>query len=108
MAYTFSDPTPILLYTPKELMEKIINRIEKERLKQNITQEELSKKTGIPTATYRNFIYKKQISLINFIKILKKLRMEDALKLLVDIPIEEEIADVLEGGKKRKRARKKD
>ncbi len=107
---TFQDPTPILLYTPKELMEKIVERIEKERLKQNLTQEELSKKAGIPVATYRNFVYKKQISLQNFIKILKRLRMEDALRLLVDTPMQEEISEaiaLLKTKKERKRARKK-
>ena len=107
---TFQDPTPILLYTPKELMEKIVERIEKERLKQNLTQVELSKKAGIPVATYRNFVYKKQISLQNFIKILKRLRMEDALRLLVDTPMQEEISEaiaLLKTKKERKRARKK-
>ncbi len=111
MNYSFQDPTPILLYTPKELMEKIVNRVEEKRLTQNITQEELSQKAGIPVATYRNFVYKKQISLINFIKILKRLRMEDALKLIVDTPIEEEIGEAFlaleeKKEKKRKRARK--
>jgi transcriptional regulator with XRE-family HTH domain len=111
MNNSFKDPTPILLYTPKELIEKIVKRVEKERLRQNITQEELSKKAGIPVATYRNFVYKKQISLITFIKILKKLRMEDSLRLLVDTPIEEEIAETIEileekRKKERKRARK--
>lgn len=111
MNNSFKDPTPILLYTPKELIEKIVKRVEKKRLRQNITQEELSKKAGIPVATYRNFVYKKQISLITFIKILKKLRMEDSLRSLVDTPIEEEIAETLEileekRKKERKRARK--
>jgi len=91
----FKDPTPILLYSPKELMEKIVDRVEKERRRQNMTQIELSKKSGIPTATYRNFVYKKQISLINFIKILKRLRMEDALRLIVDTPIEDEINEAI-------------
>jgi predicted transcriptional regulator len=107
---TFQDPTPILLYTSKELMGKIVERIEKERLKQNLTQVELSKKAGIPVATYRNFVYKKQISLQNFIKILKRLRMEDALRLLVDTPMQEEISEaiaLLKTKKERKRARKK-
>ncbi len=112
MSHSFTDPTPILLYTPSELMEKIVKRVEKERLRQNITQEELSKRTGIPLATYRNFVYKKQISLENFIKILRRLRMEDAIRLIVDTPIEEEIVeafDALEQQRKkaRKRARKK-
>ena len=114
MKYSFQDPTPILLYTPKELMEKIVNRVEKERLRQNITQEELSKRAGVPIATYRNFVYRKQISLINFIKILKRLRMEDALRLIVDTPIEEEIGEAFlaleekrKSGYERKRARKK-
>ena len=111
MNYSFQDPTPILLYTPKELIEKIVKRVEKERLRQNITQEELSKKAGISVATYRNFVYKKQTSLINFIKILRRLRMEDALKLIVDTPVEEEMAEVFEiienkKKKMRKRARK--
>jgi transcriptional regulator with XRE-family HTH domain len=107
--YSFKEPTSILLDTPKELMEKIIKKIEKERLRQNITQEELAKKAGIPPATYRNFVYKKQISLINFIKILKKLRMQEALRLLVDTPIEEEITEaieILKQKKQKKRARK--
>ena len=106
--YTFEDPTPILLYTPMELMEKIVKRIEKERLRQNITQKELCRKAGIPLPTYKNFVHKKQISLINLIKILKRLRMEDTLRLLVDTPIEEEIAEAFEAlEQKRKKERKR-
>ena len=111
MNYHFQEQTPILLYTVPELMEKIVERIEKERLRQNITQEELARKAGIPVATYRNFVYKKQISLENFIKIMKRLRMEDALRLIVDTPMEEEIAEAIkllrENKKERKRARGK-
>jgi len=110
--YHFQDQTPILFYTVPELMEKIVERIEKERLRQNITQEELARKAGIPVATYRNFVYKKQISLENFIKIMKRLRMEDALRLIVDTPMEEEMAETIlmieeKRKKERKRARKK-
>lgn len=112
MNYSFKDPTPILFYSVPELMEKIVKRIEKERLRQNITQEELARKAGISPATYRNFVYKKKISLENFIKVLKKLRMEDALRLIVDTPIEIEMAEVFKmleekRKKERKRARKK-
>ena len=71
MNYHFQNQTPILLYTVPELMEKIVERIEKERL-----------------------------------------RMEDALRLIVDTPMEEEMADVIlmieeKRKKERKRARKK-
>jgi len=114
MNYTFQDKTPILLYSPKELIDKIVERIEKERLRQNITQEELSRIAGIPVSTYRNFVYRKQISLINFIRILKRLRMEESLRLLVDIPLEEKVAEAFlaleekkKNGFERKRARKK-
>ena len=112
MNYSFKDPTPILFYSVPELMEKIVKRIEKERLRQNITQEELARKASISPATYRNFVYKKKISLENFIKVLKKLRMEDALRLIVDTPIEIEMAEVFKmleekRKKERKRARKK-
>ena len=109
--YSFKDPTPILFYTPPELMEKIVERIEKERLRQNITQEELAKRAGISPSTYRNFVYRKQISLENFIRIMQRLRMEDALRLIVDTPIEEEVAEAIkllrENKKERKRARGK-
>jgi len=112
MNYTFQDPTPILLYTTPELIEKIVKRIEKERLRQNITQEELARRAGISSATYRNFVYKKKISLENFIKIMQRLRMEDALRLIVDTPREIEMAEVFEmleekRKKERKRARGK-
>jgi len=112
MNYSFKDPTPILLYSAPELMRKIIKRVERERLRQNITQEELAKKAGIPVATYRNFIYKRQISLENFIRVLKKLRMEEALRLIVDTPMEEEISEAIlmieeKRKKERKRARKR-
>ncbi len=111
MSYSFQNQTPILLYTPKELIAKIVNRVEKERLRQNISQKELAKIAGIALATYRNFVYKKQISLENFIKILKRLRMEDAIKLLVDTPMEDEVAEAIllmeKNKKERKRARRK-
>ena len=45
----------------------------------------------------------------DFIKILKKLRMQEALRLLVDTPIEEEITEaieILKQKKQKKRARK--
>lgn len=107
MSYSFQDQTPILLYTPKELIEKIVKRVEKERLRQNIPQKELAKIAGIPLATYRNFVYKKQISLENFIKILKRLRMEDAIKLLVDTPMDDEVAEAILLMEKKKKERKR-
>ena len=108
----FREKTPILLLPTNKLMDKIIKRIEKERLRQNITQEELSKIAGIPVSTYRNFVYKKKISLENFLKILKRLRMEEAIRFIVDTPLEEEISEAIilmeqKKEKERKRARKK-
>ena len=95
LSQIFEDPTPILMYSEPELIEKIVQRIERERLRQNLTQEELAKISGVSVGTYRNFVYKKQISLLNLISIMKYLRMENALRLLVDEPLETEVAEVL-------------
>lgn len=72
-----------MLKTPYELMEQTVDLIETERKIQRIQQKELALKADIPLPTYKQFIYKKKISLENLFKLLIALRMFDRVGGLV-------------------------
>jgi len=63
------------LYTPKEIISKMVEIIEKERRAQSLQQKDLSKITSIPLPTYREFVYNKKISFENLIKLLFALKL---------------------------------
>lgn len=69
--------------TPVELISKLGVMIEKERKRQQLQQTELSQKAGVPVGTYRDFLYKRKISLEALFKIMMALRLFDNLEALV-------------------------
>jgi transcriptional regulator with XRE-family HTH domain len=56
--------------TPKEIMQKLANGIKKERIAQNITQENFSIKCGVSFTTYKRLENKGKGTLENFIAVL--------------------------------------
>ena len=73
----------IELDTSGEIVEQIVEKIEFERLKQNISQKDLASKSGISYGTYRNLLDIKKISLINFISIFQTLGLYTELSTIV-------------------------
>jgi len=65
----------IELYTPKEMIAKMVQIVEKERRAQALQQKELSIIASIPLPTYREFVYNKKISFENLIKLLFALKL---------------------------------
>ncbi len=63
------------LYTPKEIIVKMVEIVEKERRAQSLQQKELSIIASIPLPTYREFVYNKKISFENLIKLLFALKL---------------------------------
>jgi len=79
----------MLLYTPNEILGKLIQKIERKRIEKGIKQSELSKRTNIPLSTYKNFLSTKSINAIRLIEILFFLEMEEELKSLLEEPQKE-------------------
>ena len=73
----------IELSTPIELIEKTIELIENERKIQKLQQKELALKADIPFPTYKDFVYKKRVSLENILKLFIALRLFDNLNGLL-------------------------
>ncbi len=59
--------------TTQEILKEFANKIKDERLKQNITQEELALKSGLSLSTYKIFEKNGKGSFENFINITKAL-----------------------------------
>ncbi len=66
-----------------ELMEKFVDIIEKERIRQNIKQSELYNSCGISSSAYAKFLKNKNTSFTNIIKILVALNMQDNIEGLL-------------------------
>ena len=54
---------PLVLYTPKEIAERIAGRVREDRLARGWTREQLAERAGVPLMTYRRFERTGQISL---------------------------------------------
>jgi len=72
------------LNTSKEIVEKVAQRVEHERVLAEYTQAELAKRAGMPSGTYRNFIATQRISLENLISLFKVLRLYPELRMMVE------------------------
>ena len=70
--------------TTTEIMNDFSKKIKFERIKQKITQEDFSIKSGITLSTYKTFENKGKGSFGNFIKILKAFGKEDQLKQILE------------------------
>jgi len=73
----------IELNTPSEIINSLAVNIEKSRKRMKLRQIDLCEMTNVPLATYQSFIYKKNISLVNLIKIMYSLKMWDNLEGLI-------------------------
>ncbi len=95
----------IELNTSKEILILLSNKIEKERISQNISQKDLAAKSGISYGTYRNFIDIQTISLINFISIFHTLGLYSEINSMVKIDDIKTIAQLKDTQSTKKRVR---
>ena len=72
------------LNTSKEIVGKVAQRVEHERVLAEYTQVELAKRAGMPSGTYRNFIATQRISLENLISLFQVLRLYPELRMMVE------------------------
>ena len=85
-----------LLNTPKELIETLATRIEKERILQKLSQKDLASKADIPLPTYKAFLYHKKLSIESLFKLLFALKMHDNIEGLLKERMHESLADLKE------------
>jgi len=103
--------TMIALMSPSKAQRLIAENIREHRLQRNLTQQELSSRSGVPLSTLRKFEQQGVLSLESLLKILMVLGMLDTVvnaTKIEEIPftsIDEIIA--LNAAPKRKRARSK-
>lgn len=72
------------LYSPKEIFLRIASNVKHQRLNRNMSQEELSSRSGVPLGTIRVFEQKGMISLVNLVKVAIALGEEEALVRLFE------------------------
>ncbi len=94
------------LHTPKEIILKMVEIVEKERRAQSLQQKELSNITSIPLPTYREFVYNKKISFENLIKLLFALKLFNNLNGLLHEKSYSSIEEVKQQDRLPKRIRK--
>lgn len=71
--------------TPYEVMEKLVENIEKQRIRKNMTQADLYKKAGFSASGYSKFIKNKNTSFENILKLLFALDMSSNIEALLSI-----------------------
>ena len=71
------------LYTEQEMLSRLAEMFEKERIAQDITQKELSTRAGIPLPTYRAFLKNGTLSAKNMFKLLFVLQLDEKGENLV-------------------------
>ena len=95
----------IELNTSKEILVMLSDKIEKERISQNISQKDLASKSGISYGTYRNFIDIQTISLMNFISLFHTLGLYSEINSMVKIENIKTIAQLKNAKSTKKRVR---
>lgn len=73
----------IELMTSGEIYSSISSVIEQERIRQNLRQCDIAKRSGIGLRTYQNFIAGGDITVTKLVKIMYALRMFDNLRGLI-------------------------
>jgi len=68
---------------PDEIALELATRLKARRLARNLTQEGLSKRSGVPLGTLKKFERSGTISLVSFIRLLVALKEEAALEDLL-------------------------
>lgn len=71
------------LYTEQEMLSRLVEMFEKERISQNLTQKELAQLSGIPLPTYRSFVKHGKLSVENMFKLLFVLQLDEKGEMLV-------------------------
>jgi predicted transcriptional regulator len=74
----------IELQTPSEILDTLVENIEKQRIRKKIKQSELCKIATVPLSTYQTLLYKKKISIVSLIKIMYSLEMWDNLQGMIE------------------------
>jgi hypothetical protein len=96
------------LYTEQEMISRLSDMFEQERIFQNITQKELSELSGIPLPTYRSFVKHGKLSVENMFKLLFVLGLDEKSEGLVQQREFKTLEDIRQRAalQKRKRVRK--
>lgn len=71
--------------TTYEVMERVVDMIEKERIRKNMTQKDLYKASGMSASAYRSFMDTKNAKLENVINILFALDLTSKLEELIKV-----------------------
>ncbi|MHB1565062.1 MAG: helix-turn-helix domain-containing protein [Leptospirillum sp.] len=95
-----------VLFTEKEILLKIAKDIKAIRVKMNLTQMELSNRSGVSHGTLKKFEQSGQISLKNLVKLAFVLNKNDELASIFETKIIPDLF-MLENKPERKRARHK-
>ena len=90
------------LMTPYEIIDNLVESIEKTRKRNKIKQIDLCKQCDVPLSTYQKFIYKKTINLVSIIKIMYSLNMMKNLEEFIKYAEILTIEDIRTKNKKNK------
>jgi len=93
------------ILSPTEIALEVAARLKSRRLAQQLTQEGLARRSGVPLGTLKKFEHSGQIAFVSFIRLAIALKDEGALENLL---LEEEFAsldELLERDKRPKRGR---
>ncbi|KAB7885715.1 helix-turn-helix domain-containing protein [Poseidonibacter ostreae] len=91
--------------TSREIEDIIAKRIKSERLRQNITQSSMAKKTGMALTTYKKFEHEGKGTFDNFIKILMGLGKITEIDNFLKEPVFSPKAQIKSNNKLYKKAR---
>ena len=94
------------LFSPKDAIISISNKIKKIRLEQNITQSELASRIGVSVGTIKKFEKTGEIQLLSLAKIALIIGRLDDLKDIFTVSDKPESLYNLRESKQRQRARK--
>lgn len=96
------------LYTEQEMVFRLAEMIEKERITKNITQKEFATLSGVPLPTYRAFLKSGKLSVESMFKLLFVLQLDEKGENLVKQREFKTLEEIRENatGQMRKRVRK--
>ena len=95
----------IMMLSSTEIVLEMAARLKKRRLAQNLTQEGLVRRSGVPLGTLKKFERSGRISLRSFLQLAIALKDERALQNLLLEPEFKTLDDVLQSDKPAKRGR---
>ena len=95
----------ITIMPPTEIATALAAKLRERRLSQGLTQEGLSRRSGVALGTLKKFERSGQISLVSFIRLMVALKEEGALEQFLNEQKIETLDQVLTTAKKAKRGR---